>query len=129
MRAINQKPSIAGTTIEEKDYYIDESGYKRYCLSKRLVHRVIASQVFGNIQGLVVHHKNYDKLDNRSCNLEVMTEESHDELHLRHWLSSHRHRPDGLCAVCGCGVSQPHHEYCYSCWLEHREEEDEYEYG
>ena len=58
------------------DYYIDDDGYYRFKSSGTLVHRWIAEKYVVErrlIPCEVVHHKNGNKLDNRSENLEVMT--------------------------------------------------------
>lgn len=111
------------------EQYIDKNGYYRYCLSDRLVHRAIAQHTLGkDIRGKVVHHKNYNKLDNRPENLQVMTEEEHRALHDADYEFNDDESLDGCCIVCGRGVSESHHKFCRSCWLEHRDGEYEEEY-
>lgn len=48
-----------------------------------LVHRTIGEKIIGRPlkRNEVVHHKNNDGLDNRRCNLEVMTISEHMKLH------------------------------------------------
>lgn len=47
-------------------------------------HRVIWEQVRGRISpGLVVHHKNEDRRDNRIQNLELLTKAEHARLHIK----------------------------------------------
>jgi len=105
------------------EQYIDKNGYYRYYISDRLVHRAIAQHTLGkDIRGKVVHHKNYNKLDNRPENLQVMTEEAHDALHDADYDFCEDENRGGYCIVCGHAVSEPHHEYCSSCYFEYRDE-------
>ncbi len=70
-----------------KDYIIDEDGYYRFPNSGMLVHRWVAEKhVVGRklYPGEVVHHRNGNKRDNRSENLEVMTWEQHEAHHKRY---------------------------------------------
>lgn len=47
-------------------------------------HRVVALEKYGEIPaGMVVHHKNGNKLDNRKRNLKLMTREKHSRLHYK----------------------------------------------
>lgn len=66
--------------------YIDPNGYERYSDSRRLKHIHIA-EVYVVRRKLrddeVVHHKNWNKLDNRASNLRVMTWWEHRDLHDR----------------------------------------------
>lgn len=73
--------------MTQDDYYIDDDGYYRFRSSGTLVHRWIAEKYVVErelIPGEVVHHKNGNKLDNRSENLEVMTWEEHEEHHQKY---------------------------------------------
>ncbi len=65
--------------------WIDKNGYKRYGQGK-LVHRRVAEKKLGRIlsSNEVVHHKNRDKLDNKSSNLWVFrNQEEHERTHRR----------------------------------------------
>ena len=66
--------------------YRDVHGYLRFVNSGKLVHRWKAEKKLGRRlnPGEVVHHKNGNKRDNRSENLEVMTWEQHEALHKRY---------------------------------------------
>lgn len=53
-------------------------GQNQYaCIDGQLLHRVVMNAP----AGMHVHHRNYDKLDNRRSNLEVMTSSDHAKLH------------------------------------------------
>ena len=57
--------------------YRDENGkYNRIPM-----HRVILEYHGHDLTGLEVHHKNGDTLDNRSCNLVVLTKSQHKRIH------------------------------------------------
>lgn len=47
------------------------------------VHLLVAQFFVGDIDGKQVHHKNGDRLDNRACNLQVLTREEHERIHNR----------------------------------------------
>lgn len=66
------------------DYNTDENGYYRFNGSGRLVHRWVAEKYVVKRklrEDEIVHHKNGNKLDNRSSNLEVMTWKDHIQHH------------------------------------------------
>jgi hypothetical protein len=44
-------------------------------------HRKVAREVYGDIDGLIIHHINQDGRDNRRENLEPMTSKEHKRLH------------------------------------------------
>ncbi len=47
-----------------------------------LVHRLIWEENYGKIpEGYVIHHKNFNKKDNRLCNLQRVTYKEHKRLH------------------------------------------------
>lgn len=64
--------------------YIDKNGYSRFIDSDRLVHRWKAEKKLGRKlrPNEVIHHKNRNKLDNRSENLAVCSSQS--EHHMGH---------------------------------------------
>ena len=103
--------------------YIDKDGYYRYRSNDKLIHRVIAEGLYEYpLHGLVVHHKNHNKLDNRPDNLQVMTKEAHDELHAADldddYEFDYDDEEDGGCVICGYPTEESHHEYCTSCWFD-----------
>ena len=66
--------------------YVDSRGYRRFSDSGELVSRWVASKkVGGNLyENQVVHHKNRNKLDNRSSNLWVFNDQKkHHRTHRR----------------------------------------------
>lgn len=45
-------------------------------------HRLVWERAYGPIpEGMVIHHKNYNKHDNSLSNLELLTYEEHNEIH------------------------------------------------
>lgn len=87
------KELVAGngkTIVVDADWYdelakypwrIDGSGYAEGFIGGKYhkIHRVIlAHQLFNYF---TVHHKNGNKLDNRLCNLAVMTNSMHSKMH------------------------------------------------
>lgn len=64
------------------NWYLKDSGYFATTIDSKTtyLHRFIV-KLSKNIDGLVVHHKNCNKLDNRKSNLEAMTSEEHIEVH------------------------------------------------
>lgn len=48
---------------------------------KQGVHRFVAAAWIGPTEGMEVHHKNGDPLDNRPSNLVIVTPNEHTELH------------------------------------------------
>jgi len=77
--------------IDESDYSlfsdsrlcVFQSIYTNYaCCGTKQIHRII----MGHPQGLVVHHKNRNGLDNRRENLLVLTYKEHRRLHMQEQL-------------------------------------------
>ena len=69
------------------NYVIHADGYYRFPDSGMLVHRWVAEKYVVKrklVPGEVVHHKNGNKRDNRSENLEVMSWEQHETHHKRY---------------------------------------------
>lgn len=65
-----------------KKIYKTKTGYLIFGDVKKYVHRVIWEEYFGKIpSGLIVHHKNGNKEDNRIENLEIMSRAEHSKLH------------------------------------------------
>lgn len=52
---------------------ISNNGYRAMQFKKKnvSVHRIIASEFLGNVEGKIVHHKDGDKLNNAVSNLEI----------------------------------------------------------
>lgn len=78
---------VGGFELGCKDYIIDEDGYYRFPDSGMLVHRWVAEKYVVRRKldaGEVVHHKNGNKLDNQSENLQVMSWEQHEAHHKRY---------------------------------------------
>jgi len=79
--------------LAQRGQYIDGNGYARYSNSNKLVHRHVAEKyILGRklLPGEDVHHKNRNKLDNRSNNLQVKHHDDHmlhHALHGEHTLS------------------------------------------
>ncbi len=65
------------------NFYIDKKGYPRYIDSKKLVHRVVASNILGRplTYNEVVHHKDKIKRNFRKNNLQVMFRRAHSRIH------------------------------------------------
>ena len=73
-----------------KKTYIDNNGYQRFTDSKRLFHRWIAEKEIFNknkkkftlpFEEYSVHHKDGNKLNNSSDNLEILTRSQHEQKH------------------------------------------------
>jgi len=79
--------SVGGMNLGRNDYIIDKDGYYRFPDSGMLVHRWVAEKHVVRrklMPGEVVHHKNGNKLDNRSENLEGMAWEQPESHHNRY---------------------------------------------
>jgi len=68
--------------------YIDENGYFRFNDSDELVHRWVAYKKIykkGNysmpFSSYIVHHKDGNKLNNAVSNLQIVTQDEHEEIH------------------------------------------------
>jgi len=69
-------------------------GYERLtCVKKKdrvLTHRLVAEQIYGDIpEGYIIHHKDGNKLNNSSCNLEILDRKLHVKYH-----TTKRHKED-----------------------------------
>lgn len=63
-------------------YFVENSG------KLRGEHRIIAENSVGDIDGMVVHHTDYDGKNNSPSNLKIMTYNDHKELHRKDKLGS-----------------------------------------
>ncbi|MDD3190957.1 MAG: HNH endonuclease signature motif containing protein [Candidatus Pacebacteria bacterium] len=70
--------------------YFFSNGYKRYKDSGKLVHRAVVKKRLGRSlgEGEVVHHRDGNKRNNRSSNLQVCSRSQHYWIHKR---MSNRH--------------------------------------
>lgn len=78
--------------------------YKKIIINGKTMplHRYVFEQAHGPIPaGLLVHHINHDKMDNRLANLALMTPQAHSEHH------NQKHAVTRKCNVCGV-VYAPH---------------------
>ena len=68
---------------KEKGYgkgWIDEKGYKRFEQGRE--HRLVWEKAHGPIPiGMIIHHKDGDKMNNKIENLKMMTKGEHIKLH------------------------------------------------
>jgi hypothetical protein len=87
--------------FEKRGQYIDDRGYARYSDSDELVHRYVAAKyVVGRklLPNEEVHHKNGNKLDNRSDNLIILSHDQHMNQHpnplLKRILTGRRNKYD-----------------------------------
>ena len=76
---VNSDGSITCFHKSEDGHWVNNTGKKKY------LHREVIKQTFNltdkDLTGLVIHHKNENKDDNRPENLEVMTQSEHMEEH------------------------------------------------
>ena len=80
MKIIRTPPEIKELLAKNKDRYkwVSKSG------KVILVHRLMWEENYGKIpEGMVVHHINENKKDNRLCNLKLITHKEHRRIHKR----------------------------------------------
>lgn len=78
--AFNKNPSWKGGK------HITEEGYVKVCIGKkkyRYEHRLVMEEKLGRKLDFneTVHHKNHNRQDNRSENLEILSRSEHGRLH------------------------------------------------
>lgn len=81
--------------------YLDENGYYRISSVKegnygKRLHRLVMKPLLDYLEGKypeitwIVHHKNRNSLDNRFENLEIMSSEKHNLIHLEIYKLKHK---------------------------------------
>ncbi len=73
----------------DQSVYLDRRGYYRYRSNNKLVHRVVAYNIWHSnrqkyplpFESYVVHHKDGVMTNNRPRNLELLTVNDHNNLH------------------------------------------------
>lgn len=77
LKRFKEKPNMM---ISKRGYwviYLPQIGWKKY-------HQYVWEQNYGKIpEGMVVHHINLDRLDNRIENLQMMPNKAHTKLHYK----------------------------------------------
>jgi len=77
-----------------KGYLTRTTNYQGMTLTQNF-HRLFYQHITGiNIDNLIVHHKNKNRLDNRLCNLEHVTQELHNEIHKTNYKNKKKKRID-----------------------------------
>lgn len=69
-----------------RGFIITKQGYKSVSIGnkkRKFEHRIVMEKHLGRelVEAEKIHHRNGDKLDNRICNLQVMTQSEHSKLH------------------------------------------------
>lgn len=76
---------VKNSIVKKMKTYVDKGGYRRFCGTRRSVHRFVAARKLGRKlrPGEVVHHINRNKLDNSPKNLQVFpSQQIHNQVHL-----------------------------------------------
>ena len=75
LKRFKENPNIKMSKRGYLMIYIPQEGWKKY-------HHYIWEQKYGRIfEGFVIHHKNFDRLNNRIENLQMMSKYEHSKLH------------------------------------------------
>ena len=83
-------------TMALEKTYIDEEGYLRFLNSKKLVHRWVVEKELGRklISGEIIHHIDYNKLNNDIKNLFLCEDQAlHEKIH---YIDGRRYKGAGV---------------------------------
>lgn len=109
---------MARNGLAHDEPYLWNDRYMVY--NGKFVHRKIWEKHYGTIpKGMLVHHVNENKQDNRIENLELLTRAAHCKLHRPRL--GYRAPVNEICKICGSlrnekeKKSEPHRKKCNKC--------------